>query len=355
MPATLDVALVGCGFFARNHLNAWRDLAGEGSNLRLVAVCDVDPAKAQAAAAEFGARHWYDDAAAMLDAERPGLVDIVTRMDTHRALVEVAAARGVPVIVQKPLAPDWGEAVTIVETAAAAAVPMAVHENFRFQAPMRRVREVLASGEIETPSWARIAFRTGYDVYRTQPYFYDEERLAILDVGIHVLDLARVFLGEVERVSCETQRRNPRVRAEDTATMLLRHEGGAVSVVECTYESRALPDPFPQTLLTIEGPAGSVRLHEDFRMVVTSSGDAREEHVGSPLLAWTSEPWHVAQESVLLTQRHIVDALRAGREPETTGEDNLRTFALVEAAYEAAATGRAVAPRRWKPPTPSAG
>jgi predicted dehydrogenase len=170
-------------------------------------------------------------------------------------------------------------------------------------------------------------------------------------VGIHVLDLARVFLGEVERVSCETQRRNPRVRAEDTATMLLRHEGGAVSVVECTYESRALPDPFPQTLLSIEGPAGSVRLHEDFRMVVTSGGAAREEQVGSPLLAWTSEPWHVAQESVLLTQRHIVDALQAGREPETTGEDNLRTFALVEAAYEAAATGRAVAPRRWRPPT----
>ena len=350
MVPTLDVALVGCGFFARNHLNAWRDLAGEGIGLRLVAVCDVDPAKAQAAAAEFGARHWYDDAAAMLDAERPGLVDIVTRMDTHRALVEIAAARGVPVIVQKPLAPDWGEAVAIVETAAEAGVPMAVHENFRFQAPMQRVRAILDSGEIGPPSWARIAFRTGYDVYRTQPYFYGEERLAILDVGIHVLDIARVFLGEVERVSCETQRRNPRVRAEDTATMLMRHEGGAVSVVECTYESRALPDPFPQTLLRIEGPAGAIVLHEDFRLVVTSGGAAREEQAGSPLLPWTSEPWHIAQESVLLTQRHIVDALRAGREPETTGEDNLRTFALVEAAYEAAATGRAVAPLRWRPP-----
>lgn len=345
----LDVALVGCGFFAQNHLNAWRDLAAEGA-VRLVAVCDIDPAKAQAAAAEFGVPRWYDDAAAMLDAERPGLVDIATRMDTHRALVEVAAARGVPVIVQKPLAPDWDEAVAIVEHAAAAGIPIAIHENFRFQTPMRRVREVLASGEIGAPSWARIAFRTGYDVYRTQPYFYGEERLAILDVGIHVLDIARVFLGEALRVSCETQRRNPKVRAEDTATMLMRHEGGAVSVVECTYESRVLPDPFPQTLLRIEGPAGAVVLHEDFRLAVTSGGTTREEHAGSPLLPWTSEPWHIAQESVLLTQRHIVEAIRAGRDPETTGEDNLRTFALVEAAYEAAATGRAVAPRRWSKP-----
>ena len=89
------------------------------------------------------------------------------------------------------------------------------------------VRAMIDSGAIGTPSWARIRFRTGFDVYRTQPYFYDEERLAIADVGIHMLDLARFFLGEVERISCETQRRNPKVRAEDTATMLLRHESGA--------------------------------------------------------------------------------------------------------------------------------
>src|SRR6185295_3891775 len=144
------------------------------------------------------------------------------------------------------------------EAAANAGVFLAVHENFRFQTPMRRVRDVLASDAIGAPSWARIAFRTGFDLYRTQPYFYTEERLAILDVGIHVLDLTRVFLGEVERVSCETQRRNPKVRAEDTATMMLRHASGAISIVECTYESRKQPDVFPETLLEIEGDRGAI-------------------------------------------------------------------------------------------------
>jgi predicted dehydrogenase len=258
-------------------------------------------------------------------------------------------------IVQKPLAPDWAEAVAIVETAAEAGVPLAVHENFRFQAPMRRVREVLDSGEIGPPSWARIAFRTGYDVYRTQPYFYGEERLAILDVGIHVLDLARVFLGEVERVSCETQRRNPRVRAEDTATMLLRHEGGAVSVVECTYESRALPDPFPQTLLRIEGPAGPsscTRLPDGRSPAAAAparSRSARRCWPGRRALA------RGAGERAPHPAPHRGRAPGRPRSPETTGEDNLRTFALVEAAYVAAATGRAVTPRRWKPPTRSSG
>jgi len=343
---TTAVGLIGCGFFARNHLNAWRDLAEQGA--KLTAVCDIDPARAKAAAQEFGAARWYGDAAEMFARETLDLVDIATRMDSHRTLVELAMRHRVPTIVQKPFAPDWENCVAMVDAAANAGVFLAVHENFRFQAPMLRVREVLASGAIGTPSWARIAFRTGFDVYRTQPYFLGEERLAILDVGIHVLDLARVFLGEVERVSCETQRRNPRVRAEDTATMMLRHVSGAVSIVECTYESRKQPDVFPETLLEIEGDRGAIVVKPGLVMEVTSEGRLTTSDIGAPLLPWTSKPWHVAQESVRTTCAHMLASVRARRDAETSGVDNLKTFALVEAAYEAAASGRAVAPRTYR-------
>jgi D-apiose dehydrogenase len=335
-------ALIGCGFFAQNHLHAWQDLRVEGVDL--VAVCDIDPAKAKAAAERFGVTHVYTDPEALLAEQRLDFVDIATRMDTHRALVLAAVRHGVDVIVQKPFAPSYEDCVAMVEAAAKAGVRLAVHENFRYQAPMRRVAEVVHSGRIGSPSWARIAFRTGYDVYRTQPYFHHEPKLAILDVGIHVLDLARVFLGEVERISCETQRRNPKNIGEDTATMMLRHISGAVSLVECTYEAKALPDYFPQTLLAIEGDRGALTLHGDFRMVVTSDGVASEGDIGTPLLSWTEQPWHIAQESVLLTQRDILAAWRQGREAETSGADNLKTYALVDAAYAAADSHKAVAP-----------
>lgn len=336
------VGLVGCGFFAQNHLHAWSDLEAEGADL--VAVCDVDATKAETAAAAFGVPAAYADLAAMLAAERLDLLDIVTRMDTHRPLVEAAIAVGVGAIVQKPFAPAYADCAAMVEAAARAGTFLAVHENFRFQRPMLEVAAALRSGAIGEPSWARIAFRTGFDVYRTQPYFLSEERLAILDVGIHVLDLARVFLGEVERISCETQRRNPRVRAEDTATMLLRHVSGAVSVVECTYESRTLPDPFPETLLAIEGPKGSITVEPGLVMRLTADGEVTTRDIGAPLLPWTSRPWHVAQESVLATSRHLLHAFRDGTPAATSGEDNLKTFALAEAAYQAAASGRAVRP-----------
>ena len=253
----------------------------------------------------------------------------------------------VAAIVQKPFAPTWEDATAIVEAAKKAGVWLAVHENFRYQAPLRAIRKVIDSGAIGEPSWARIAFRTGFDVYRTQPYFYDEERFVIADVGVHVLDVARFLLGDVQRISCETQRRNPKVRAEDTATMLLRHESGAVSTVEVTYEARRADDAFPETLMEIEGPRGSIVVTAGCRMKLTSDGEATEHDIGAPLLSWTSHPWHVSQEGAMGACRHFLDCLQRGVPAETRGEDNLRTFALVDAAYRAAAEHRAVTPARW--------
>lgn len=342
----IRVGLVGCGFYARNHLHAWRHLAGDGA--RLTAVCDVDPAKAEAAGAAFGVP-WYTDLDRMLDAGGLDVVDVVTRHDTHRPIAEAVIGRGIATIVQKPFAPTWEDATAIVARAAAAGVWLAVHENFRFQAPLRAVRAAIDEGAIGVPSWGRIAFRTGFDVYATQPYFLEEERLVVADVGVHVLDVARFLLGEVTRISCEIQRRNPRVRAEDdTATMLLRHESGAVGLVEATYEARRADDPFPETLLEIEGPRGSIIVGRGCRMTVTSDGAATERDIGAPLLPWTAHPWHVSQEGAYGACRHFLDCLKRGVPAETHGEDNLRTFALVEAAYRAAAEHRAVAPVRWR-------
>jgi predicted dehydrogenase len=339
------VGVIGCGFYAQNHLNSWRELATEGA--QLTAVCDVDPAKAKAAGETFGVP-FYTDAATMLAEQTLDLADIVTRHDTHRPLAELTISKGVATIVQKPFAPSWEDCIAIVEAAESTGVWLAVHENFRFQTPMRKVRDEIDSGSIGTPNWARVSFRTGFDVYKTQPYFYEEKRLAIDDIGIHMLDLARFFMGEVARISCETQRRNPKVRAEDTATMLLGHTSGAASVVECTYEARKLPDVFPQTMLEIEGDRGSIVVRPGYRMDVTSDGTLTEKHIGSPLRSWTSEPWHVAQEGAFNACRHFLDCVKRGVPAETAGPDNLKSYALVDAAYRAAAEHRAMTPETWR-------
>jgi predicted dehydrogenase len=338
---TVRVAVIGCGYFARYHLAAWPKLAPEGA--ALVAVCDIDAGKAARAAAETGATA-YSDVGAMLAEAKPDLVDIATRMDTHLALATQCARAGTAMIVQKPLAPSFAEAAGIVAAAREAGVFLAVHENFRYQAAMLRVGELLEAGAIGTPNWARIAFRTGIDVYQNKPYFYDEKRLVILDLGIHLLDLARVFMGEVETVFCQAQRRNPRVRAEDTATIMLRHLGGAASVVECTYEARRLPLAKAEAFVEIEGSEGAVLLDRQLQLTITSRGELSRQDLVPPDFDYTDPAAHIARQSVLETSSHILKAYQSGQPAATSGDDNLKTFALVEAAYRSAATGKAERP-----------
>ena len=330
--------LIGCGFFAENHLNAWRELDG----VELVAVCDLNAEAAERAARKFGVPRFYTDAEDMFVAERPDFVDVVTTLPSHRPLVELAARHRVAAICQKPFAANMEDAEAMVEACRAAGIPLMVHENFRWQAPLMAVREVIDSGRIGTPFFGRISFRHDWDVYKTQPYLAEDSRFAIMDVGIHLLDVARFHFGEVTLVSCATQRVNPRVVGEDVATMLLQHENGVTSVVDCSFYTHLDPNPFPQTLVEVDGSSGSIRLSEGYRMTVTAGGKAETKAVDAPLRPWTVRPWHVVQDSVLNIQRHWVECLSRGGEPATSGEDNLRTLKLVFAAYQSAEQGKAV-------------
>ncbi len=336
----LRLAVIGCGFFAQNHLHAWSEIP----EVELIAVCDRDPARAEAARQRFGAPAAYTDVEAMLRAERLDFVDIATTMETHRALVGLAAAHGVHVIVQKPLAPSWEDCVAIVESCRAANVRLMVHENFRFQSPILAVRKAGAEGRIGTPHFAQLSFRSGYDVYSGQPYLATEKRFILIDLGIHILDVCRAIMGEAQTLYCLTQQVNPEIAGEDVATTLIRHAGGGVSIVDCSYSSRRLPELFPQTILRIEGSAGTIELLEGYRLRVTSNGAVEERDAEPVTPGWTEKPWHVVQESVLNLQRHWISAWMNGTDPETSGVDNLRTYGLVMAAYASAERGGAVVP-----------
>lgn len=334
-------AVIGCGFFAQNHLHGWLDL----DDVELVAVCDLNEDKARTAAERYRVSRYYTGARTMFERERPDFVDIPTTMETHEELVGLAVDFHIPVIVQKPFAPDIDGCRRMVAKAAAAGVPLMVHEDFRFQKIFAETRREIDTGVIGNPVWGRFSWRTGIDVYANQPYLLTVERFIILDLGIHILDLARFIFGEVAEVTAHTQRIKPDIVGEDVATIVLKHVSGAVSVVDVSYASRRTPDPFPLTVSEIEGTRGTVTIGPDYRLSVQTPQGSRTREVPPDPRSWTSEPWHLIQDSVVHTERHFIDSLRAGAEPSTSGRDNLRTFALVEAAYaSAAAGGRPIVP-----------
>jgi 3-isopropylmalate dehydrogenase len=151
--------IVGCDYFARFHLEAWRRLP----DAEIVAAADPDLRRARQAAP-----YAYASAEEMFDREQLDFVDIATRPDTHLGLVSLAAERRVPVICQKPMASNWAEAVAMVE-AAATSTPFMIHENWRWQPWCRIVHARIAQADIGRP--VSYAMRTRKaDGAGTEPY-----------------------------------------------------------------------------------------------------------------------------------------------------------------------------------------
>ena len=96
---------VGCGFFSRIQMESWERVEGA----KMTAACDLDREKAEKFAADFGLTP-YTDLDEMLDVEKPNFVDIATRPSTHVPLCRTVAAKGVPILCQKPIAETWEEA-----------------------------------------------------------------------------------------------------------------------------------------------------------------------------------------------------------------------------------------------------
>ncbi|HET6156722.1 MAG TPA: Gfo/Idh/MocA family oxidoreductase [Dongiaceae bacterium] len=337
-------ALIGCGFFARNHMHGWTGI----ERAEIVAVCDRDQAKARSMAEDFKVPAVYTDAAELLDREQIDFVDVATTVPSHRPLVELAARRGKAIICQKPFAESMADAEAMVNAAEKAGVPLAVHENFRWQRPFLEIGRRIAAGRIGKPTFARFSFRHGYDNYRNQPYLAEIKRFTIMDVGLHLFDLARHLIGDVSTLSCRTQRLNPIVQGEDSFASMLGHDNGATSIVDCSFFSKIDPEPFPQTLAWIEGMEGTLELTAGYRLIAHRPGSATTTDVEPAVPAWGAKPWHAIQDSVVNFERHFIDVLDGKSAPMPSGAHNLKTLALALAAYEAAEQGAIIDMKSWR-------
>ncbi len=148
----LRFAILGTGFWSRFQLAAWHEIPG----VECVALFNRTRSKAEALAAEFGVPAVYDDPEELLRREQIDFIDIITDVDTHSAFVSLAAQHKVPVICQKPMAPTLALAEQMVTTCRKAGLPFFVHENWRWQTPIRELATVLEGGALGHPFRARL-------------------------------------------------------------------------------------------------------------------------------------------------------------------------------------------------------
>jgi predicted dehydrogenase len=334
--AALTGVVAGAGYFSQFHFEAWARIP----QVRIAAVCDPDPERAAAMATRFGVATVYTEVDAMLAAERPDFLDIVTPPSTHLELVKAAGRHGAHVLCQKPLAPSFAEAVALVEAAEAAGVRLMVHENFRFQPWHGELHRLIAEGAVgrlfSIHARTRMGDGWGEDAYMArQPYFRTMPRLLVFETGVHFIDLFRYLGGEIVEVYAKLRRLNPAIAGEDCALVVFTFESGAVGVWDASRYSETLSaDPrltFGEFL--IEGDKGALRLDEEGALLVDPLGQPPRPH------AYTFEKRGFAGDCVHRTLRHFIERLTDAQPFTTDGRDYLRTLTVQEAIYASAASG----------------
>ena len=331
-------AILGAGFWAKVQLAAWREVGGA----ECIAICDPVLEKAQTLARHFGIPNVYTDPTGLLESEPVEFLDLVSPVETHAPLVSLAAARNIPVICQKPMASTLKEAEAMVALCRKTQTPFFVHENWRWQTPIREIKRILDSGVIGRPFRARIDMISGFPVFVNQPFFRELERFLLTDMGSHILDVARFLFGEASRLTSHIGKVHPDIKGEDVATVMM-DMGGVTVICEMAYAENFLErEVFPQTLIFIEGTNGSLELDTDYRIRVTTSEGTHVRRTPPPRYHWADPAYDVVQSSMVPLLQNLLLALKGEGEAETTGEDNLKTVKLVFAAYDSAKKGETV-------------
>ena len=333
----LKVAVVGTGYFSRYHFDGWSRLP----EVKLVAVCSLDPAGLVDAAAPYLIPRQFADVGPMLDAVRPDLLDIVTPPAAHLPILEEAAKRGVDVICQKPLGGDLATARAMVRIAEEAGITFIAHENFRFQPWYREARRLLdqgALGEIHN-----IGFRLrpgdgqGPRAYlERQPYFQQMPRFLIHETAIHMIDTFRFLLGEVSGVFARLRRLNAHIQGEDAGFVLFDFASGAAGVFDGNRLVDFVADDPRLTMgeMLLEGAGGTLRLDGFGRLWLKPHKAAEGEH------AYPRQNRGYGGDSVRALLRHVLAHLQDGAPLENSGAAYLRNLEIEEAIYRSAASGQ---------------
>ncbi len=328
--ANLKFAVLGTGFWSHFQIPAWFEVGG----VELVALYNRTLSKGEAVATKFNVPHVYGDVEELFRNEELDFVDIITEVPAHASLVQLAARYKIPVICQKPMAADFATCEAMVTACREAGVPFSIHENFRWQKPMRAVKQVLDAGMIGHPFRARIQFIHGLPtVFENQPFLKELEKFAFTDVGSHLFDLARFFFGEAQSIYAQSYRTRPDIRGEDVASAMLRI-GNLICSCDISYSSRVERQCFPETLIFIEGTKGTLELAPDLWLRVTTAAGTVVERHAPPVYTWADPNYAVVHASIVPCNANLLHALQSGTPAETSGEDNLKTMRLVYSAYD---------------------
>ncbi|GAA3284486.1 Gfo/Idh/MocA family protein [Paenarthrobacter aurescens] len=357
-PRTFRVGIAGCGAISRNHLEAFHAL----KNVKIVGVCDVDEERARATAEAWGVPNAVTSVEELLNLGLD-IVSVCTPHPTHEEVVLQAAAAGVNVLCEKPIATKLESAERMVAACENAGVQLGVLFQRRFWPASQKIRTAIDDGTLGRAIMAQcsVMLHRAPDYYNRDAWrgtWESDGGGVLMSQAVHQIDLLQWYLGDVAEVygKVNTYRHGDFIEVEDSATAVITFTSGAMA----TLQASTAVSPNLGIQLRITGETGaSASLTEfpegsDGRLDLWAVGErivvepvhpeGVEPNVDLSIINGQLIPFHKLQV------QDFVQALENRTEPAITGKDALKSLRILLAVYESSRTG---APVRFAPGHPA--
>jgi predicted dehydrogenase len=336
LPARKDfrIGILGAGFIVNDcHLVAYRK-----AGFNPVAIASRTRASAERVAARHNISKVHDSYDDLLADPSIEVLDIAVPPNAQLALIKQACERKTVkgILAQKPLGMNYAEAVEAVRACEAAGIVLSVNQNMRYDPSVRAAKTLLENGAIGEPVFATIDMRA---IPHWMPWQKDLGWVTLRIMSIHHLDCFRFWFGDPEGIYCSV-RTDPRTQFPHTdgiCTYILEYKNGMRCVgIDDTWTGPAKEGcPGDQRIQwRIEGTNG---------LAMGDIGWCKEPYTTPSTIRYASKgdkTFHEPKfeqswfpDAFIGTMGQLLVALETGKEPAISGQDNLKTMSLVDAAY----------------------
>jgi predicted dehydrogenase len=324
---------IGIMSFAHLHAEAYIHNIQKSPGVELVGLADAEASRGRQFAQAYDT-HYYPEYPALLEAA--DAVIICSENVYHRPLAEMAAAAGVHVLCEKPLATTLADAQAIIDACRSAGVTLMTAFPMRFSAPIVQLKQNIDQGNLGKV-YLYATTNQGRMPINERAWFVDKELAgggAVMDHTVHLADILRWYTGsEVGEVYAQTNHimHAETVEVETAGLIMLTFADGTIASIDASWSK---PLNYPTWGgLTME--------------VVAERGLTVIDAFSQNLNRYTQQPatnnwlyWGSDADQGLVDE--FAAAVREGRTPQVTGEDGYQAVAIALAAYQSAASGQPV-------------
>lgn len=350
MSRPFRVGIVGCGNIADNHFQSYSALP----DVEIAGVCDVDLGRARAFAAERGITGAVGSVRELIGLGINAL-SVCTPHPTHEAVVTEAAAAGVHVLCEKPVATDVAAAERMVLAAEHHNVTFGVVFQRRFWPGAQALRAAIDDGRLGQPmlGHCQVLLHRGTDYYNAAAWrgtWAADGGGVLMTQAIHYIDLLQWFMGDPVEVSAKagTFVLGDAIEVEDTAAALITFASGAVATLSATVAA----SPNLGTRIIVTGSSGATVNVTEYPEGSDAVNDLwavpGEERATTVFTDGLTGDIPVSEVNARLLPLHrlqiadFVEAARTGRAPCVSGREAMKSLQIVAAVYESARTGQPV-------------